>query len=132
MHSDQLHDPPIDCLKEMIRLAKEGKMVSLEFWAHESHVQAYIFDLLVSRNDQPVFGATPELQEFAECCKELHAVMSQQTDEQPMTAQMGVGGWVLETLLQTVVAIIIEKASNGEMQELINALLEKILDRLKS
>lgn len=130
MRSD-IHNPPVDCIKEMIRLAKEGKIVTIEFWAHESHVQAYTFDWLLERQDnQPVFGESPDMAEFAECCKELHAVLAERTGEQPMSAQMGVGGWVLETLLQTVVAILIDKISNGELQELIQALLDQILDRL--
>ena len=46
-------EPPMDCLLELIRLIKEGKAVTPEFFIHLLHVVSYIADRIVLTQNTP-------------------------------------------------------------------------------
>lgn len=126
-----MHNPPLECIKAMIDLARQGKIMTLEFWAHASHVQAFLFDWLLERSrtpdTDPLFGNSPEMQQFADCCGELHGIM---INDETMRLQSSVGSWVLMRLIETAINVVISKAANGELQDLLDALLKEIRERI--
>lgn len=71
------HEPPIDCLNELLRLIREGNVLTFEFALHLLHVVTYVIDRLIAINVQPdgvlttPYGMGEFDEKLYELCEEL-------------------------------------------------------------
>ena len=126
---DHEHDV-IECIKEMTRLAKEGKIVSVDFWLHESSVQLTVFEMLAARKpDEPVFGGSQdELEEMCDALQGLCVALGI-ADDNPEAMRGPVSSVMLAMLMKMLVGWIVDKANSGELGRILLELIEKLTQR---
>lgn len=126
------HDPVV-CIKEMLRLAQEGKLTTIPFWLHETHLQLWVLQMFDPdlNPDGPVFGSIEADQEFNDACCELLDLlgMGDKLREHLAISEgrcLASGAWVTQLLIKLLMEWLIKSAQNGDLVELIKKLIDQL------
>lgn len=121
--------PPLECIKEMIALARAGKVISFEFWRHETHLQAWTIDMLeqwATKPDEPVFaGPDDQLCELCTSLRELCNVLGCDCSANPDAMQGPISSQLLKFLIEMLLKWLADQASSGGLAQVMLELFER-------
>lgn len=129
------HEPPIDCLREMLRLFREGNVISVEFLLHAMHVVTYLLDMLVAEIDNPDDGLLVRgygADEFDSLLMELYEELA---GEQylPVKSVPGIPNFLYMIIIRLLLTKLPEWLGpyfSAESIEKIVAAIQKVIDEI--
>lgn len=117
---------PLDCIRRMTELARAGQVVTVEFWQHESHVQAWTFDTLaeMQKDTRPTFGSSQDEIELVASLRELCAALGCDDNSQAMEGP--INNLILKMLLEQLMQWLTDFVESGQFMELIRKLIDNV------